>query len=93
MKTDSVPLGDTDRAQAVQDVLALRPVTFRYKGDPGGQTRAGLILEDTPQSIRSAAGAVVFDERLMNLELALQAARSRIDAVKAEISRLERGRR
>lgn len=92
-KTDIVPLGDADRVQAVQDVLALKPVTFRYKGDPGRQTRVGLILEDTPQSIRSAAGAVVFDERLMNLELALQAARSRIDAVKAEISRLERGRR
>jgi hypothetical protein len=93
LKADIVALGDADRAKAVLDVLALKPVTFRYRGDPGGQTRTGLILEDTPQSIRSAAGAVVFDERLMNLELALQAARSRIDAVKAEISRLERGRR
>lgn len=93
LKTDIVPLGDADRAQAVQDVLALKPVTFRYKGDPGGQRRAGLVLEEAPQSVRSAAGAVVFDERLMNLELALQAVRARVDAVKAEISRLEGGRR
>lgn len=93
IKTDIVHLGDEDRRVAVRDVLALKPVTFRYKGDPGSQTRVGLVLEDAPESVRSHAGAVVFDERLMNLELALQAARSRIDMLKGEISTLERGRR
>ncbi len=81
------------RAQAVQDVLALKPVSFVYKGDPGKHRRVGLVLEDSPESVRSKAGAVVFDERLMNLELALQAARTRSDALKGEISRLEGGRR
>ena len=92
IKTDIVHLDDADRAQAVQDVLALKPVSFIYKGDPGRQRRAGLVLEESPESVRSKSGAVVFDERLMNLELALQAARSRIDALKGEISKLEGGR-
>ncbi len=92
IKTDIVHLDDADRARAVQDVIALKPVSFIYKGDPGRQRRAGLVLEDSPESVRSKAGAVVFDERLMNLELALQAARSRIDTLKGEISKLE-GRR
>ncbi|TBR18754.1 hypothetical protein EPO15_14970 [bacterium] len=93
LKTDIVHLGEEDRARAVRDVLALKPVSFIYKGDPGGQRRVGLVLEDSPESVRSKAGAVVLDERLMNLELALQAARTRIDALKGEISRLEGRRR
>lgn len=92
-KTNIVHLGGDDRAQAVEDLLSLRPVSFRYKGDPGKQTRVGLVLEETPESVRSSAGAVVFDERLMNLELVLQTARTRIDGLKDEISRLEGRRR
>lgn len=93
IKTDIVRLDDADRVRAVQDVLALKPVSFIYKGDPGKHRRVGLVLEHSPESVRSKAGAVVFDERLMNLELALQAARGRIDALRGEISQLEGGRR
>lgn len=92
LKTDIVHLGDEERAKAVQDVLALRPVSFQYKGDPGRQKRVGLLLEEAPESVRSEAGAIVFNERLMNLEMALQAARKRIDALKHAISKVE-GRR
>lgn len=90
IKTDIVHLGDEERQGAVRDVLSLNPVSFRYKGD--SQRRVGLVLEESPESVRSSRGAVVFDERLMNLELALQAVRSRVDALKSEVSRVE-GRR
>ena len=42
--------------------------------------------------MRDGRGAVVADERLMNLELALQAAQGRIKALEDELSALE-GRR
>lgn len=93
IKSGIVHLGDQERRKAADDLASMRPVSFRYRGDPGHSERKGYIFEEAPLSVRSEKGAVVFDQRLMNVELTLQAARQRIARLKAEIARLEeRGR-
>lgn len=91
IKDDVRRLGSAEQSAAQADLLALRPVSFRYKGSPLG--RKGFIYEEAPASIKDGRGAIILDERLMNLELVLQAAQSRIKTMEAELSRLEgRGR-
>lgn len=91
IKADVRYLGSEERAAAIKDLLSLRPVAFRYKGS--GQERQGYIYEETPESLRDGKGAVVVDERLMNLELALQAAQGRIKGLEGELKELEGRRR
>lgn len=90
LKRDISRMGDAEREGAVRDLLALRPSSFRYRND--SQERRGFIYEEAPSSIQNGHGAIVLDERLLNLELALQAARGRVEKLEAELDRLE-GRR
>lgn len=90
LKADLRRLGEDERQAAVRDLKALRPAAFRYKGDR--QRRQGYVYEEAPASVRGGQGAVVVDERLMNLELALQAAQGHIKGLEAELAGLE-GRR
>lgn len=91
LKTDQRRLGAEERDAAVRDLLALKPVSFRYKGDR--QERKGFVYEEAPESIKDGKGAVIVDERLMNLELALQAAQGRIKRLEGELTELEGRRR
>lgn len=84
-------LGEAEREAAVRDLFALNPVAFRYRGDR--QERTGYVYEDSPESVKDGRGAVVVDGRLMNLELALQAAQGRIKGLENELKGLEGRRR
>lgn len=90
IKTDLRYLAEAEREAAAKDLLALRPVAFRYKGST--QERRGYVYEETPESLRDGKGAVVVDERLVNLELVLQAVQGQIRTLEGELGRLE-GRR
>lgn len=92
MKEGVRRLGETERVRAAADLASLKPVRFRYKGDPRGTRRTGLIYEETPESVHGPGESVSVKERLMNLELALQAAQSRIVTLQAEVERREKGR-
>ena len=102
LKSDIKYLYDTHHLQAWRDVLALKPVEFRYKtgifyqengerkwqvnpdgsqvlvDNPSGLLRRGYIYEDSPDSIKqkradgSKIGAITIDDRLINIEMALQ---------------------
>lgn len=86
IKDDIRRMGETEREAAVRDLLAIKPVSFRYRGDR--QERRGYVYEESPANVRDGRGAVVVDERLMNLELTLQAAQGRIKALEGELSAL-----
>ncbi|MBI3298122.1 MAG: hypothetical protein HYZ75_08160 [Elusimicrobia bacterium] len=88
IKHDLGRLEKKEREAAQAELLALRPVSFRYKGDL--LERKGFVYEEAPASIRDGRGAIVLDERLLNLELVLQAAQGRIERLTAELTHLER---
>ncbi|MBI5595720.1 MAG: tail fiber domain-containing protein [Elusimicrobia bacterium] len=92
LKDDVRRFGDAERAQAAAELRGLRPASFRYKGEPEGTKRVGFIYEEVPESLRGPGGSVSVNARLMNLELALQAAQSRITTLQAEVERREKGR-
>lgn len=86
-------LGAEEERQAEADVSSLKPVRFRYKGDPRGTRRTGLLYEEAPASVQGPGGSVSATERLLNLELAVRSAQRRIAALEAEVRRREKGRR
>jgi hypothetical protein len=94
-------LDEARRRQAFEDVRALKHATFRYKktatgkkavgaDEPATAVTRGLIYEDAPDSIRGAGKSIVLDQRVLNLELALQEADNKIAALEAQISVLEK---
>lgn len=93
LKSDISYLDETAESRAYDEVKALRHARFRYKaGGPSAPLIRGLIYEDAPESIRSAPGkSIVVENRLVNMEMALKAARRRIAALEAKISDLEKG--
>ncbi|MBI5597507.1 MAG: hypothetical protein HY928_15565 [Elusimicrobia bacterium] len=101
-KRDIHRLTRKDEEQAYKDIAALMPAVFRRKrrgmdgslhSDPSAALERGLIYEETPQSIRGRPGEIIYDERLVNAELALKAAMRRIEELSARLKRLkEQGR-
>jgi hypothetical protein len=97
MKTDIAYWGPDRAAQAYAEVQALKPARFRYRSrvrgalarDESQPLRRGLIFEDTPESVRGPGNTVVLDYRVLNLELALQAADGKIAAMEKQIAELE----
>jgi hypothetical protein len=94
LKSDISYLDEAAERRAYDEVKALRHARFRYKaGGPTAPLVRGLIYEDAPESIRSAPGkSIVVENRLVNMELALKAARKRIAALEAKISDMEKGK-
>ena len=78
LKTEVQYLDEAAESAAESDVLSLRHARFRYKSMRKGRLvtdrkqplRRGLIMEDTPASVRGPQGTLVVDERLANAELA-----------------------
>lgn len=93
LKSDIAYLDAAQDLQGYQDVKALRHARFRYKTARGGPLLRGLIYEDTPPSVRGAGLAVMFDNRVMNLELALKEADRRMTALQEQISALEKAKK
>jgi hypothetical protein len=58
-----------------------------------GPIYRGLIYEDAPASIQGDGKTVVFDYRLLNMELALKAVNVQIANLEEKIQALERHRR
>lgn len=94
LKSGIIYLDEAEERRGFDDVLALRHARFRYKaGGPNAPSIRGLIYEDAPASIRSAPGkSIMVESRLVNMELALKAARRRIAALEAKLSDLEKGK-
>lgn len=92
LKSDISPLdaGALDRAYA--DVKALKHVRFRYSGDPSARRMRGLLFEEAPESVQGAHETINLNDRLLNLELALQAVNGRIRAVDLELKKRREGR-
>jgi hypothetical protein len=90
-KSDVEYLKEKDQVQAYNDVLALKHVQFRYKG--GGTMLKGLIYEEAPKSIRGRHNDILLDERLANVELALQEALKRLTKAQKRLRELEAGGR
>ncbi len=86
--------------RAYADVRGLRHAAFRYKqttrkgyvADQAMPLTQGLIYEDAPESIRGPDNTLIVDERVMNLELALQAINQKIDEAEAKIAQAEKRR-
>jgi len=94
LKSDISHLDEAAERRAYEDVLALRHARFRYKaGGPNAALIRGLIYEEAPASIRSAPGeSIIVESRLVNMELALKAARRRIAALETKILDMEKGK-
>lgn len=105
LKSDIAYLGVEDTRQAVKDVAGLQHATFRYRrivkdgrgtrlvADPGMPLSRGLIYEDAPESIRGSGQSIVLDERVINLELALQEINRRIAVVEEAIRAAEEAKK
>lgn len=89
IKSNIVPLSIDARRQAYEDVKGLRHVSFQYRGDPSGRTMRGLVFEDAPRSVQGSGGVVVLDERLLNLEMALQEVETRARELEAKVRTIE----
>ncbi|MBI3548637.1 MAG: hypothetical protein HY078_06240 [Elusimicrobia bacterium] len=96
-KSDVNYFNEEAERQALRDVLALKPARFRYKRkdsggrlieDPKAPQISGLILEDSPESIRSGS-AVALTERITNLEMALKQAIKKTASLKKRLRELE----
>lgn len=87
-KSDIRYLSATEEAAAYQDVMALKPASYRYKGDP--TPWKGLILEDSPRSIQGPGGAIIIDDRIANLEMAVKEASEKIQKLKQRLKELEK---
>jgi len=97
-KSDIRYLTEKDAAKAYKDVMALKHASFRYKRvlkdgsrvpDPTQPLREGLIYEDAPESIQGGAKSIVFDERVANLELALQENIRKLETLQQRLKELE----
>jgi len=80
IKSDIRPMTGQEKQQRFNDVKALDHIEFRYlvrdssgtlKRNPNGKLRKGLILEDAPDSIKDGE-AIMIDDRVLNLEIAIQ---------------------
>lgn len=98
IKKDIRYLTEADEERAYQDVLALRPVRFRYKvigpdgalrADPSQPLMKGLLYEESPESIRGKGETIVIDYQVANLELALKAALRKVQALEERLARLK----
>lgn len=91
LKRQIAYLGANDLKQAYEDLKALRHVRFRYKGD--STVRRGLIFEDSPASIKDPSGGLIVNERMANLEMALQHLNNKLIELDRLIEQKERERR
>jgi hypothetical protein len=92
IKTDIAYLKEKAQKRAYEDVLALQPAAFRYKRDAPGTVRRGLIFEEAPESIRAPGNRISYDERLVNVELALKEASARLEKLRQRLHDLEAGK-
>lgn len=93
LKTMTATLGDADAEKAYEDVLSLKPATFRYKRRDGsaGPLVRGLVYEDSPESIRDERGrSLVVEARVANMEMALSVANRRIRELGKKIAAAEK---
>lgn len=81
-------LGEDDYARAYDEVMGLRHADYRYKSDPAREYR-GLIYEDSPESVRGPGETLSFDQRLVNIEMALRRAAERYESLVKRLKRLE----
>lgn len=97
LKSNIRYLGDGDERRASNDVLALKPVEFRYKtvlkdgrrvDDPLQPLRRGLILEDSPKSIQYRNSLEIL-ERIANVEMAIKQAMKRLESAKRKLAELD----
>lgn len=92
LKSDIEQLGIKAQDEAAAALQSMRFARFRYKGaESDSPLLRGLIYEETPASIQGPGKTVVLDERILNLELALQAVHRRIAEAKARLAELEGG--
>jgi hypothetical protein len=77
--------------KAYDDLKSLRHASFRYKGS--GAKRRGLIYEDVSDSIKHSSGGLVVNERMANLELALQHLNTKLIELDRLIEQKEREHR
>lgn len=66
------PLGEAVERSAYEEVRSLRHAAFKYKKARRPKVHRGLLYEEAPDSVRAPGGAVSFDRRLLNAELALR---------------------
>ncbi|MCX5786929.1 MAG: hypothetical protein NTX64_00240 [Elusimicrobia bacterium] len=103
LKKDVQYLGETEERAAFEETLALKPVSFRYKGtrkkswlwflSKKGPMRRGLLYEEAPADLRGPGGSVSVDGRVASAELAMKELIRRLEAVSAEARSLESGGR
>lgn len=92
LKSDVEEFGPEGQEEAYDAIKALRFARFRYKGaGADSPLMRGLIFEDAPASIQGPGKTVVLDERIVNLELALQAVHRRVAEATARLSELAGG--
>jgi len=98
IKSDIAYMNAVDQNRAWDDVKSLRHVNFRYKRikkdgtlvrDVSNKIRKGLIYEDSPDSIKDETGAIIIDDRIVNLELALQKSMNKIEDLEAQVAALK----
>lgn len=102
LKTDIAYFTPAQAAQALADIRALKHARFRYKRkledgrlirDASQPLARGLIYEEAPASIQGPGKTLVLDDRVLNLELALQELHRRNDALEAKIAAIEKSRK
>ncbi len=87
-----------DYRAAYNDLKTLRHVTFKYKthkstssaelvDNPAAPIHKGLIYEEVPDRIKDGSGAIVVDDRIQMLEMALIEAIKKIEALENELAR------
>ncbi|MBI3548639.1 MAG: hypothetical protein HY078_06250 [Elusimicrobia bacterium] len=102
LKGDIAYFSPQEIQKALDEVRELRHARFRYKRaaqTPQGRTvlmrdesrpvMRGLIYEEAPESIRGPNNVIVLDSRVLNLEMALQAAHQKIADLETKILALE----
>lgn len=82
------PLGPAAEQKAFEDVRGLKHVRFRYKGTKGKKFR-GLLYEEAPESVQRGGGAVSFDQRLLNAELATREILRDLEREEGEVKALK----
>ncbi len=85
--------GPLDYKAAYDDLKTLRHVTFKYKSrqngvlinDPLAAVHKGLIYEESPDRIKDGNGAIVIDDRIEMLEMALIEAIKKIEELEEKL--------
>lgn len=91
IKEDIQHLDLESEQAAYAEVGGLRHVSFRYKGrkGKGGRLLRGLLYEEAPPSIQAGGGAVSFDRRLLNAEMAARELFRELEAAQADVGELK----